>query len=92
MSAILIATRNAHKAREIEKILGKDFAFFTLNDFPGTPTAMEDADSFEGNARKKCSTLTKWVAINTQLALKKVVTIEAPFYVLADDLDWRWTR
>ena len=53
-STILIATTNHHKADEVRAILADLPArFVTLDDFPTMPEAVEDADTFEGNARIK---------------------------------------
>ena len=62
MKTILIATRNAHKVGEIRSILGGDFQYFTLADFPGAPGVMEDAGTFAGNATKKSAELARWLA------------------------------
>jgi XTP/dITP diphosphohydrolase len=80
--SLLIATRNAHKAGEIRAILGGQFQFFTLNDFPDAPKVVEDAATFAGNATKKAVELAKWVAgkhstFNIQHS--------TPKFVLADD-------
>jgi XTP/dITP diphosphohydrolase len=75
MHTILIATRNAHKVQEIQAILGKQFRCLTLNDFPGAPKVIEDADTFAGNATKKAVELAKWLP-GKQLATE---------FVLADD-------
>ncbi len=72
---LVIATRNAHKVAEIRAILGADFEYVTLRDLPGAPEAVEDADTFEGNAAKKAATLANW--LNSQN--------EADTLVLADD-------
>jgi XTP/dITP diphosphohydrolase len=75
MTTLLIATHNAHKVAEIRAILGEGFRYLTLNDFPEAPAAVEDADSFAGNAAKKAVTLARWLA-----------TIhESRCHVLADD-------
>jgi XTP/dITP diphosphohydrolase len=62
MITLLIATRNAHKVDEIRAILGGEFRFLTLNDFPGAPKVIEDAETFSGNATKKAVELAKWLA------------------------------
>ena len=62
MKTFLIATRNAHKEGEIRAILGAEFQFLTLNDFPGAPAVVEDAATFAGNATKKALELAKWLA------------------------------
>lgn len=59
---LLIATRNAHKVAEIRAILGDGFRCLTLNDVPGAPAIVEDAATFEGNARKKAEGLAAWLA------------------------------
>jgi XTP/dITP diphosphohydrolase len=58
---LVIATRNAHKVEEIRAILGGDFAYRTLNDFPGAPKVVEDANTFAGNATKKARELAQWL-------------------------------
>src|ERR1017187_1438693 len=63
MTTLLIATRNAHKVGEIRAILGPQFQFLTLNDFPDAPKVTEDADTFAGNAVKKSVELAKWLNI-----------------------------
>jgi XTP/dITP diphosphohydrolase len=59
---LLIATRNHHKLHEIKSILGGEHEYFTLDQFPGAPTVVEDAATFEGNAAKKAVTLACWLA------------------------------
>ncbi len=82
MTTLLIATRNAHKVVEIRTILGSRFQFLTLNDFPGTPKVIEDAETFAGNATKKAVELAKWLAAgNSKLKIKN----SKPDFVLADD-------
>jgi XTP/dITP diphosphohydrolase len=79
---LLIATRNAHKVGEIRAILGSQFQFLTLNDFPGTPKVIEDAATFAGNATKKAEELAQWLAAdNSKLNIKNL----KPDFVLADD-------
>lgn len=75
MATILIATRNAHKVQEIQSILGKQFQFVTLNDFPNAPKVIEDAHTFAGNATKKAVELAKWLPGKQPM----------PDFVLADD-------
>jgi XTP/dITP diphosphohydrolase len=62
MISLLIATRNQHKLREIKSVLGEDFEYLTLSDFPDAPTVVEDAHTFAGNATKKAVELAKWLA------------------------------
>ncbi len=60
MTTLLIATRNAHKVGEIRAILGGQFRYLTLQDFPRAPTVVEDANTFAGNATKKAVELARW--------------------------------
>jgi XTP/dITP diphosphohydrolase len=75
MTTLLIATRNAHKVAEIRAILGGRFQFLTLNDFPGAPKVVENADTFAGNATKKAVELARWL----------IERHPTPNFVLADD-------
>jgi XTP/dITP diphosphohydrolase len=75
MTTLLIATRNAHKVGEIRAILGDSFHYLTLNDFPGAPAVIEDADTFAGNAAKKALELAHHVSGLTNSKL----------FILADD-------
>ena len=53
-TAILFATTNAGKLREVRAILaGLAVRLESLTDHPSIPAAVEDADTFEGNARLK---------------------------------------
>lgn len=81
MATILIATRNAHKVSEIRAILGGQFKFLTLNDFPGAPKTIEDADTFAGNATKKAVELASWIASKDATEGRQAL----PDFVLADD-------
>jgi XTP/dITP diphosphohydrolase len=82
MTTLLIATRNEHKVGEIQSILGGQFHFLTLNDFPSAPKVAEDADTFAGNATKKAVELARWVAANNS---KFKIQNSKPDFVLADD-------
>jgi XTP/dITP diphosphohydrolase len=77
MATVLIATRNAHKVQEIRAILGGQFQFLTLNDFPNAPKVIEDANTFAGNATKKAVELARWLEAENHNPM--------PDYVLADD-------
>jgi XTP/dITP diphosphohydrolase len=82
MATLLIATRNRHKVEEIRAILGGQFQFLTLHDFPAAPKVVEDADTFAGNATKKAVELARWLAAdNSKLKNKN----SKPDFVLADD-------
>ena len=84
MTTLLIATRNAHKVGEIQAILGGDFMCRALlREFPAAPAAIEDADTFAGNALKKAESLSEWLAAipaEERGALGKERT-----FILADD-------
>ncbi len=90
MMTLLIATRNAHKAKEIRSILGEQWLRLTLHDFPMAPTVAEDAGTFEGNAAKKAAELAKWLSLTQPRGLSSMdpkVKVERPanIFVLADD-------
>ncbi len=78
---LLIATRNAHKVSEIRAILGTQFQLLTLTDFPAAPKAIEDTDTFAGNATKKSVELAKWLSENSKTQNKN----SKLDFVLADD-------
>lgn len=81
MTTLLLATRNAHKALEIQAILGAEFHCQTLKDFPVAPDIVEDADTFAGNATKKALGLARWLA-EPPTSNHQPPT---PKFVLADD-------
>ena len=81
MTTLLIATRNAHKAGEIQVILGADFHCLTLDGFPDAPPVLEDADTFAGNATKKAVELARWLSGSPEFKAQNA----KPDYVLADD-------
>src|SRR4051812_6235896 len=80
--SLVIATRNRHKTEEIRSILSQQFQYKTLNDFPGAPAAIEDAETFAGNATKKAMELAEWLM--AQPSGQYGARREAMF-VLADD-------
>jgi len=82
VKTIIIATRNAHKVDEIRAILGGAFQFRSLNDFPGAPAVVEDADTFAGNAKKKAVELARWLA---KVQGSKFQVQGSIVFVLADD-------
>jgi XTP/dITP diphosphohydrolase len=82
MTTLLIATRNAHKVGEIRAILGAQFQFLTLKEFPAAPKVVEDADTFAGNAAKKAGELAKWLAEKHSTFN---IQHSTPNFVLADD-------
>jgi XTP/dITP diphosphohydrolase len=66
---LVVATRNVHKAREIQRILGPDFTVRDLRAYPEIPDIPESGTSFEENAKLKA------LAASRQL----------PALVIADD-------
>jgi XTP/dITP diphosphohydrolase len=80
LATFLIATRNAHKVGEIRAILGDQYCYLTLEDFPNAPKVIEDAGTFAGNATKKAVELARWMASSRHLSLAT-----RHFFVLADD-------
>jgi len=71
-----LATRNRHKVAEIQAILGPVVACRSLDDFPGVPPLVEDADSFAGNAAGKARQLANWLVHSGP---------KTSFLILADD-------
>src|SRR5215475_8666854 len=80
MTTLVLATRNAHKAEEIQTILGTAFRCLTLNEFPEAPEVVEDANTFSGNATKKAVSLAKWLSNQPALLASGQQT-----FALADD-------
>jgi len=66
---LIIATRNVHKTREIQRILGPDFAIGDMSEHPEIPEVVENGKTFEENAALKA------IAASRQL----------PGFVIADD-------
>lgn len=61
-SQIVLATRNAHKAEELERILQDqklDVEILTIDKFPDAPEVPETEDTFEGNALLKARALAE---------------------------------
>jgi len=69
MARLLIATRNAHKTREIQEILGPEFHLQDLYAYPAILETTESGRTFEENA------ILKAVAVSSQY----------PGPVIADD-------
>lgn len=49
----MLATRNAHKAEELSRLLGGGAVVASLEAFPEFPETIEDRPTLEGNAEKK---------------------------------------
>ncbi len=61
MRELLIATTNRGKVIEIRHALdGLNLTLLSLSDLPSAPPVVEDADTFEGNARKKALHYARW--------------------------------
>ena len=56
---LIVATRNAHKTREITKILGSGLALQDLTAYPEIPEIAESGASFEENAKIKAIAVSK---------------------------------
>ena len=76
----IIATRNSNKVEEIRTILGDQFDYKTLKEFPDVPIVVEDAADFAGNATKKALALANWLGHAARIRHH-----EAETWVLADD-------
>jgi XTP/dITP diphosphohydrolase len=62
----VLATRNAHKATELKRILEEldlDCELLTVADFPGAPEVEETETTFEGNALLKARELAKFTGL-----------------------------
>jgi XTP/dITP diphosphohydrolase len=55
---LIVATRNAHKTREIQRILGADFSVSDLSAYPEIPETLESGKTFEENATLKAVTVS----------------------------------
>jgi XTP/dITP diphosphohydrolase len=80
MTTLIVATRNTHKVGEIQAILGPQFHFLTLRDFPGAPAVVEDASTFAGNAAKKALELAHWLSAQSSKS-----EVQGSKFILADD-------
>src|SRR5437773_7117352 len=59
MKRLLLATRNAHKAREIQEILGPEWKLPDLTAYPESYEIVENGKSFEENAKLKAIAVSK---------------------------------
>jgi XTP/dITP diphosphohydrolase len=59
---LVIATRNAHKTREIREMLGDRYRVLDVNDFTGLPEIEEAGTTFLGNATLKAVGISRHVA------------------------------
>jgi XTP/dITP diphosphohydrolase len=81
MTTLFLATRNLHKIREIVAILDGPYQFQSLSDYPSAPTVVEDASTFEENAKKKSVELARWLTTGA----RPVSATPARLLVVADD-------
>lgn len=82
MKTLIIATRNRHKLDEIAAVLGEEYQYLTLADFPGAPDVAELSDTFIGNATRKAVELARWLAPSiADLSFR----ITGPTFVVAED-------
>lgn len=84
MTSLILATRNWHKVHEIQQILGADFGYFTLEDFPDAPEVVEDGETFAANASKKSLTLARWIT-GDEIRWSQVMVGPEKALVMADD-------
>jgi XTP/dITP diphosphohydrolase len=56
---LIVATHNAHKTREIQRILGQKFEVQDLSAHDDVPEIRESGESFEENARLKAATASR---------------------------------
>src|SRR5215831_4108081 len=83
---LVIATRNTHKVGEIRAVLSDTFQYLTLNDLPGAPKVIEDANTFAGNATKKAVELARWLSTNQKSKIESgQCGSHQRLLVLADD-------
>ena len=56
---LLLATRNAHKTREVQQIFGPEFEVRDLSAYPEISETVESGESFEENAKLKAIAVSK---------------------------------
>jgi XTP/dITP diphosphohydrolase len=61
VSELILATRNAHKSREVQQILGTEVSVRDLAGYPEISEIKETEASFEENAKLKAVTVSKQV-------------------------------
>ena len=62
MQHLIVATRNAHKTREIQEILGCEFEVRDLSNHPEVPETPESGKTFEKNATLKAIAVSRKLA------------------------------
>ena len=58
---LIVATKNAHKAKEIARILPPQYELHTLDEYPGIPDPVEDGTTFAANAAIKAEAVSACV-------------------------------
>ena len=61
--ALVLATRNEGKLRELARILGTDVKLAGLDAFPGAPDVPETGATFEANALLKARAIAAWTGL-----------------------------
>ena len=56
---LIVATRNTHKTREIQQLLGPEFEVRDLSEYPEISETVENGESFEENAKLKAVAVSK---------------------------------
>jgi XTP/dITP diphosphohydrolase len=82
MIELVVATRNPHKLREIQQILGTTVRCIPLSELPGAPPLIEDGHTLAENATRKAVQLAEWLATRSDSQLR---TPDSKRLVLADD-------
>src|ERR1700757_3030919 len=80
---LIVATRNAHKMREIQRILGPAFTVSDLSAHPKIPELREKGKSFGENAILKAVTVSQMVG--TPRRGVRTSQRDVPTLVIADD-------
>ncbi len=66
MVAVVIASKNDHKAKEIRQLLcGLAVEVLSLRDFPQAPDVVEDGATFAANAMKKARAIAEFTGLTT---------------------------
>jgi XTP/dITP diphosphohydrolase len=64
MMELVVATRNAGKLKEINRLLeSQDVSVLSLDNFPEAPEVEEDGDIFAANAAKKAETIARFTGL-----------------------------
>jgi XTP/dITP diphosphohydrolase len=82
MHELVVATRNPHKLREIQDLLGPTFRCIPLGAFPDAPPLIEEGSTFAENATRKAVQMAAWLAQHNRLEPR---TPTSDWLVLADD-------